>query len=368
MLTSVFLVAGCASDKQKPIVSSKPVHAFEKVPIKRLAEEPSPASIPPALYNVTSNSVFKQVDGTAEYIIGPGDLLSITAWKGAKFSTADVIVRPDGKISYSFLEDLKVSGLTATEVDALITKRLKEFVRLPRIDVLVKEHNSKKVALFGEISRLAGRTLTGPNIYPLKGRTTLLDLILTAGGQTEKADLSRVELNRRGKLYRINLVQALVGKKELRNVVLDNGDRVFVPKLKKLEEKKVLVLGEVEDPGLLTFKKETTLVDAIAKAGGLTRRAVQDQVHVIRGDLKNPRFFKLDLKKLLREGDLSQNLVLKDKDIVYVPKRTLYKVEEWVRAMTPILDFLLRPAMYRDAYTTGGDFLRFDTGGNISIR
>jgi len=129
----------------------------------------------------TENEVFTTIDGVVEYRIGPRDVLEITYWEGNTPTKEEILVRPDGKISFSFVEDVPAKGLTASQLDDLLTKRLQRYVKKPRIDVVVTEFNSKTITLLGAIAyrNVSG---TGPGEYTLSGKTTLLELITRAGG------------------------------------------------------------------------------------------------------------------------------------------------------------------------------------------
>lgn len=105
---------------------------------------------------VTENSVFETIDGIPQYRIGPLDILEINSRVGEESKTTTVTVNGLGKINYSFLDDLKVAGLTPTQLDALLTKGLSAYIRKPRIDVMVKEYRSKRALALGEFSLLRG--------------------------------------------------------------------------------------------------------------------------------------------------------------------------------------------------------------------
>ena len=103
---------------------------------------------------VAENAAFTEKRGYPEYKIGPLDILEITSRIGSEHKTYLVIVRSDGTISYSFVDDLPVEGLTVREIDEKLTERLSAFVRKPRIDIIVKEFNSKSALVMGEIGSL----------------------------------------------------------------------------------------------------------------------------------------------------------------------------------------------------------------------
>ena len=167
-----------------------------------------------------------QVSGSNEYVIGDDDDLQISVWQNPDLDQ-EVIVRPDGKISVPLIGDVIARGLTITQLDANLTKRLSEYVRSPEISISLKKIGGSKVIMLGEISK--------PGVYSMSGQKTILEAIGMAGGFTRDAVASSIVLIRGGLVdphaQRINLSRALKGKDFIRqNVVLQAEDVIFVPK------------------------------------------------------------------------------------------------------------------------------------------
>lgn len=118
-----------------------------------------------------------------EYRIGPEDVIDVFVWKEPDLSTS-VVVRPDGKISLPLANELDASGKTALELQADITERLKLYITRPIVSVMVKQINSPKVSVLGEVRK--------PDVYRIKNRVTVLDAIAMAGGFTDLARANRV--------------------------------------------------------------------------------------------------------------------------------------------------------------------------------
>jgi len=359
LLSCCMLVAGCASQRYPaPIAAALQAKAGSA---SETLEAQAPSVVDELQRLTVQEPAYSENGGVAEYLIGPGDILLITLWRGMQFDRVSITVRPDGKISFLFLENLQVSGLTPSQVDDLITTRLARFMRQPQIDVVVQEYNSKKVALFGEVNRLGAQLLSGPNIYPLKGKTTLLDLLLTAGGHTEHADLNRVEISRQGHVFKVDLYKALFQGEPQYNVVVQPGDRVVVPPLPRAQPK-VFVIGEVRTPGGYTLERDDRVFDAISKAGGFGAAPALKKVRVLRyGDRTSPSVLQADMQAFLTDLRADQNVTLRDRDVVVIPRSFIGELKETVASITPFLQFLLFPAAYRDVYTTGGG-LRVNTG------
>lgn len=299
------------------------------------------------------NAVFETVAGIPEYRIGVGDVLEINSYTGDKVTTGTVTVDSRGRISYSFLDHLKVEGLTSSQLEELLTNRLSAYVRNPRISVLVKEFNSRSATIIGEFSSLRnvsyGKGSSGR--INLKGRTTLTDLIALGGGYTLNADIKNVKLVRKGRSYLINLWDIIEKGDESQNVIIDEGDVVNIPELPTYGER-VYVLGEVFNQGIYPLKEAQDLLAALALAGNTNRLAREENTLIVRGyePGKPPQVLMADVKALLRKADISQNVRLKDGDLVYVPRMLIADINDWIFNMTPLLNLILYPGQFEDYY------------------
>ncbi len=357
----MIVFVGCSSPPKKTVdTKGVPTTLLGLLP-KPAGETPIIEETPPEkIPSFGQNKAYKEISGFPDYIIGVGDLLTISMLRSAGQQEAvDIRVPPSGKISFSFLDNIQVVERTTGEVTEEMVKQLEAYVKKPRITVLVKEYYSKKVFLLGEIGRIEGLPQSGPGVYPLKGKTSLLNTLVSIGGHTSKADLSRVELTRGGKIYYINLYKMLTQGGEGMDIILENGDRVIIPELPSFKEEKfvtnrIYILGEVSTPGLIEAKTDLTLLEAITKAGGLKLTAAKGKARIVRGDIKNPEVIPIDLKKLIDKSDLSLNVKLQNGDVVYVPTTLLGKFSNSFNQILPILNAFTYPAIYRDLYTTGG--------------
>jgi len=302
---------------------------------------------------VKENSVFETVAGIPEYRVGAGDILEISSYNGDKVTLTSVTVDSRGRISYSFLDHLKVDGLTSSEVDELLTSRLSAYVRAPRISVLVKEFNSKSANIIGEFSSLRNVSYGkgGSGRINLKGKTPLTDLIALGGGYTLNADIKNVKLVRKGQSYLINLYDIIERGDENQNVIIDEGDVVNIPELPTYGER-VYVLGEVYNQGIYPLKEAQDLLAALALAGNTNRLAKEENTLIVRGyePGKSPQVLMADVKSLLRKADISQNVRLKDGDLVYVPRMLIADINDWIINMTPLLNLILYPGQFEDYY------------------
>ena len=248
-----------------------------------------------------------------------------------------------GKINYSFLDDLKVAGVTPTQLDTLLTKELSAYIRNPRIDVMVKEYRSKSALALGEFSLLRGGSgsRTGSGKLFLKGKTTLMDFIALGHGYTVRGDIRQLKLIRKGKTYIINVYSIIEQGNENLNVIIDDGDTVDIPELPEVGEK-VFIMGEVEDQGVYDLKDAEDLLSAIALAGKFTDEAKEENTLIVRATEpgKRPLVMMADCEALLERADLSQNIPLRDGDLVYIPRMVIGDINKWIRNLDPMLDWL----------------------------
>jgi polysaccharide export outer membrane protein len=160
-----------------------------------------------------------------DYVIGPQDLLAIDVWHEPELSQS-VPVRPDGKISLPLIGDLEVSGLTPRTLQARLAQELDAYIRKPQVTVIVREVNSRKFYVIGQIER--------PGTYPLSAHMTVLDALATAGGFRDFAKVRQIYLLRlrpdgtRNRLH-FDYKAAVNGRTQYRDIELQIGDTVVVP-------------------------------------------------------------------------------------------------------------------------------------------
>jgi polysaccharide export outer membrane protein len=127
--------------------------------------------------------------GTAEYRIGDQDLLEITVFQIEDLNKT-VRVNSSGQLSLPLIGTIQAGGLTVKELEDLVAAKLSEsYLQDPQVSVFVKEFSSQRITVEGAIG--------GPGIYPLKGRTTLLQALATAGGVSDLANLQAIVVFRK---------------------------------------------------------------------------------------------------------------------------------------------------------------------------
>lgn len=170
------------------------------------------------------NQAPRDVEVPEDYVIGPEDVLSIVFWRDEDM-TADVVVRPDGKITLPLINDIHAAGLKPEELRVRIAESASTLIESPNVMVRVREIKSRKVFITGMVAN--------PAYYPLVGPVTVLQLIATAGGLLEYAKVKDIRIvrteNGRQVAYRFNYADVRQGRNLAQNIVLKPGDTVIVP-------------------------------------------------------------------------------------------------------------------------------------------
>lgn len=159
-----------------------------------------------------------------DYVIGTDDVLEIVFWRDPDMS-GEVVVRPDGKISLPLVHDIQAAGLTPEQLRSAVEERVRQYVEVPNATVIVRQINSRKVFITGQVAR--------PGPYALTTPMTVLQLIATAGGLTEYADKKAIFVLRneagRAMTFAFNHDDVLRRRNLAQNILLKPGDTVVVP-------------------------------------------------------------------------------------------------------------------------------------------
>lgn len=179
---------------------------------------------PPATNGAPESTAPAGVAPPSDYVIGPDDVLTVIFWREKELS-GDVGVRPDGRISLPLLNDVVAAGLTPEQLRVRLTEAADKYIEDPTVTVVVKQINSRKVFITGQVAK--------PGPYPLMAPTTVVQLIAMAGGVLEYADEKNITImrteNGRPVSLRFNYKDVKKGKNLQQNIVLKPGDTVVVP-------------------------------------------------------------------------------------------------------------------------------------------
>ncbi len=263
-----------------------------------VASEPSPAA--PSVSTIGVEA--------ATYRVAPPDVVRLEVLDEAGL-TGDYPVGADGSVMLPLLGRVEVAGLTAAEAGARIHDLLeRDYLYQPRVNLTVKEFRSQKVEILGSVGR--------PGTYYLKGRTTILNLLAEAGGvlsgtsEVRRGQTIRVVRTRAAdpaaaaaQAIRVDLFELLVEGRDEANVVLADGDLVYITRTEQIH-----VVGEVKRPGSYPYEEGMTVLKALGLAGGATNQASLRRIVVRR--IQDGAELRVDAKP---------EDVLQAEDVVEVP-------------------------------------------------
>ena len=272
--------------------------------------------------------------GADSYFLGEGDVFDLSVFEVPELNTT-VRVRPTGDISLPLIGTVAVAGKSEGEVQDLLHERLSKFVRHPQVRIFIKEYNSHRVSVIGEVSK--------PGVYPLQRRNySLVELISSAGGKTERASgrLVLIPAQTATTSQQANGIEIffddLIGSSEKPPLIvpLVANDTVLIP-----ESGSVQVDGEVLKPGSVPLSSRMTLLGSIAASGGLTYSADVSRVELIRelgGGTK--AIMPVDLEAIALRGE--KDLRLRDGDVVRVPSEpSRFATRQVVESINKLFSF-----------------------------
>jgi polysaccharide export outer membrane protein len=160
----------------------------------------------------------------ASYLLGPEDMVKISVWKDEHL-TQEVVVRPDGMISFPLVGDVQAAGRTVEDVRLDLVKRLSKYVQNPHVSVLVTKILSYKVYVIGRVNK--------PGELVVGHYTDVLQALSMAGGLTPFAAENDIRIMRRERgeqrVYQFRYGDVRKGKDLNQNIILERGDVVVVP-------------------------------------------------------------------------------------------------------------------------------------------
>ena len=179
------------------------------------SKAPPPPQAPAAPSNVTLPT---------DYVIGPEDVVGIVFWREPDMS-GDMTVRPDGRITVPVIGEVDAAGLHPQALQKRILEAAGKYITDPNVAVVVRQINSRKIFITGQV--------TTPGPYPLTGPRTVMQAIALAGGLTEYADTKNITILRvsdgRSESFKFNYKEVARGRSLEQNILLKPGDTVVVP-------------------------------------------------------------------------------------------------------------------------------------------
>ena len=206
--------------------------------------------------------------------LGAGDSVTIQVY-GQPDMGATVYVSDDGSIPVALAGPVQVAGLSPAQASLRIEKALRDgkFLVDPHVTLTVMQSRSQRVSVLGQVGT--------PGRYPIESNTSIFDLLAQAGGVKEDGGdvvfLLRPDKDGKETRYPINLKLLVNGDRPAQTERLKGGDSVFVPRADQF-----YIYGEVAQPGKYKVEPAMTIIQAIARAGGVTLRGSQRRVEIKR--------------------------------------------------------------------------------------
>lgn len=264
------------------------------------------------------------------YLIGRDDVLDITVWQSPDL-TKSVLVRSDGTFDYPLLGSLPAAGLTTASLEKTIREKLAQgYVKSPQVSVSVKEYNSKKILVFGQVAK--------PGLYKLKGPIPLLELLFMVGGAGSDAKRMSVirpsqasvdtnpalplpvskkeEPANSASAIEIDLISLLSKGDLTQNIMIQPGDTIYVSSGTGL---RYYVLGQVGKPGPYEWIQDVTVLEAIKLAEGVTERGAPNRIKVRKVYHGQKQEIKINLTDIIK-GKKKDDVIIKPGDTIIVPE------------------------------------------------
>ena len=220
--------------------------------------------------NVSTFAPVDDIPVGPDYVLGPGDDLTINVW-GAVDSTLIRTVDRNGRIVLPKVGDLRIWGLTFSQADRLIRDELGRYFRGFQASVTMGRLRTVSVHVVGEVCQ--------PGVYTLSSLSTVTNALYSAGGPTKLGSLREVRLLRGNvQVAKLDLYDFLQRGDRTRDYRLESGDTIFVPTVGDV----VAVAGEVKRPAIYEITSGTRLADVVALAGGVTPTSYLKRVQVVR--------------------------------------------------------------------------------------
>lgn len=181
------------------------------------------AQTPPESKPAPVSSQVPEIDPSS-YRVGPEDLLEISVWREDALKK-EVLVRPDGGVSYPLIGEVQAAGKTVLEIREEISKRLERFIPDPAVSVAILKVGSQRIYVIGKVNK--------PGEYPIGRYVDVLQALSMAGGLTPFADSNDIRVMRREgdrqTVLPFEYGRVVRGQKLEQNIQLRGGDVVVVP-------------------------------------------------------------------------------------------------------------------------------------------
>ena len=256
----------------------------------------------------------------SDYVIGSGDVLSISVWRHPELDRS-VVVRANGRITFPPIGELTAGGQSPTELGRDLSLRLRDFTReTNQVTVSIEQHNSRSVYVTGQVA--------APGRYSFERIPDILQLMTETGGALPSADLSNVSIIRPTatgpEIITVDVSSYMRGQRRTPLPDLRPGDTVDVPSIigggGVGGPGLVYIFGQVGAPGAYPAGDGIDLMQLVSLAGGTTPDARLDEVSIVMDGSRGGQVVaKVDLDGVIEHGTATPFL-LQGGDRVFVPE------------------------------------------------
>jgi polysaccharide export outer membrane protein len=256
-----------------------------------------------SLICLVAMSVVAGAQSNGDYVIGPQDVLTIQVFDQADLG-GKYTVETDGTFSFPLIGRITAGGMTLRKFEAELKRKLADgYFRNPQVTVGIDLYRSQRVFVMGEV-----RT---PGPVPLTGGMTLIEALARAGSTLPSSSgevaIVRAPQGAKGptlpgpeigaEILRAS-IRDLEGGSLKQNIELRDGDTIFVPRAES-----AYVFGQVKAPGAYSIQKDTTVLQALSLAGGVTENGAMNRIKVVRLVNGEKKELKVKLTDLVKPGD-----------------------------------------------------------------
>jgi polysaccharide biosynthesis/export protein len=319
------LLFGCSSTPSPEALQASIGGSTAKVGTQSAPPVATAASEPQGFGTGAPDDELPQIAAPAgRYIIGSGDVVTVTVWGHPELSGKRVI-GPDGQIQLPFVGSFRVAGLDADDASSKLTSALREDYLNTAVSITVDSYNSNQIVVLGHVAR--------PGILIFPGDPTLLEALARAGagpkGDEGGMPIRCAIVRGRDRIMWVDLRPLVKGTDLSLNIPLQRNDLVFVP---DPDDAMVYVMGQVKNPGPYPLTANMSFLEALSRAGGPNDNAAQGKIVLARPSKNTEQV--VDLASDIKNSGV--NYQLEPGDIVYVPKSGLATVGYVLQQLSPL--------------------------------
>jgi polysaccharide export outer membrane protein len=251
-----------------------------------------------------------------DYRIAAGDVLSISVVDFPNLSVPQTVVAPDGTVSLSLIHQVNIAGQTVGQTTALLVTKYKKYIIDPSITVSLMQKHPQTIVFSGSVIR--------PGVLEYRPQMHLIESLAEAGGAISTANAGNgatpiadpthvIVTHEDGTKQTLDLTHPELLAGTPTDIALEPGDVIYVPE----QIGKISVVGQVRQPGVIPYRENLTIFDAISDSGGFNADTADlPNASLVHNGVTSP----LNLDPMLRHGDMAANIVMAPGDQISIPE------------------------------------------------